>query len=257
MIHIEPISAFHDNYIWMISHPESSRVIVVDPGESSAVLRILKDRKRTLAGIFITHHHHDHTGGIAELITEFPAPVFGPAQDSVALCDRPLNEGKKINFPELNMTFHILDIPGHTLGHIAFVGEGYVFCGDTLFTAGCGRLFEGTAEQMVNSLNKLASLPDETLIYCGHEYTAANLTFAATVEPNNFAIQQRIQETAEKRSQGLPTVPSTLFTEKQTNPFLRCHQLEVVKAAEMYCKKPLFNDPVAVFSVIREWKNHF
>ena len=257
MLTIEPICAFHDNYIWMISHPESSRVIIVDPGEADGVLAVLKERQFSLAAILITHHHHDHTGGIKALIEAYPAPVYGPAYDAVALCDRPLTEGDKVDLPDLKLSFQVLDIPGHTSGHIAFVGGGAVFCGDTLFTAGCGRLFEGTAEQMVCSLAKLARLPDDTLIYCGHEYTAANLRFAAAVEPGNVAILERIRAVSLKRAQGLPTVPAPLALEKQTNPFLRCHEPSVIDAAENHCGKSLSSDLIGVFSVIREWKNQF
>ncbi|OGT42741.1 MAG: hydroxyacylglutathione hydrolase [Gammaproteobacteria bacterium RIFCSPHIGHO2_12_FULL_40_19] len=257
MLHIKPISAFHDNYIWMISHPESSRVIIVDPGEAKGVLEILKERHYSLAGILITHHHHDHTAGIKALIKEYPAPVYGPARDAVPLCDQPLTESDEVAFPDLKLSLQVLDIPGHTAGHIAFVGEGLLFSGDTLFTAGCGRLFEGTAGQMVHSLAKLAQLPNETLVYCGHEYTANNLRFAALVEPENTAIQERIHEVDLKRAQGLPTVPASLAIEKQTNPFLRCHVPAVIRAAEEHCRKSLEGDLTAVFSVIREWKNQY
>ena len=256
MLTIEPILAFHDNYIWMISHPESKKVIIVDPGESENVLAVLRKRQLSLAAILITHHHYDHTNGIATILKNFPAPVYGPLRDVVPLCSHKLKEGDVITFPELSATFSVLDIPGHTLGHIAFVGEGVLFCGDTLFTAGCGRLFEGSVKQIVDSLAKLSSLPDDTNIYCGHEYTAANLAFAQTIEPDNPAILQRIADTNAKRAQGLPTVPASIALEKQTNPFLRCHIEKVITAAEKHCNQSL-SDSVAVFAEIRQWKNHF
>lgn len=255
-LNIIPIPAFKDNYIWLITDSKNNFGIIVDPGEAEPVLKKLKALDVKLAAIFITHHHADHTGGIAEILNQHPVPVFGPKKELTNGVTQYVTEIDKIDIPELALTFEVLEIPGHTSGHIAYYGNGLLFCGDTLFSAGCGRLFEGTAEQMLTSLNKLANLPDTTLVYCGHEYTQANLHFAQTVEPDNLAIQQRIKNCEHLRNQNLPTVPSTLKEEKLTNPFLRCEETNVIIAAEKHANKKL-HTPVEVFAAIREWKNIF
>ena len=229
---IIPIHALKDNYIWMISHSDKKLAVVIDPGEAKPVLDILEQQELNLTAILVTHHHWDHTNGIAELLERYPVPVYRSPLDN------------KLVISELDLNFTILTIPGHTLDHIAFVGLGGVFCGDTLFCAGCGRVFEGTHEQMFESLQKLAQLPDETKIYCGHEYTQNNLKFAKTVEPNNADL---ILQTK---------VPSNIKLEKFTNPFLRCEIPEVHQAVENYCGKKL-NTPVEVFRELRNWKDNF
>jgi hydroxyacylglutathione hydrolase len=254
MLTVSPISAFKDNYIWLVMD-EQDHAILVDPGAAIPALQVLQDKKIDLQAIWITHHHLDHCGGVREIREHFPVPVYGPRFDgAIEGLSRPVQEGDKIN--ALNESFQILDIPGHTSGHIAFVGAGRVFCGDALFTAGCGRLFEGTAAQLYDSLQKLAALPEDTLIYCGHEYTLNNLRFAQTIEPDNKAIQKRIAKVTYLRQQNLPTVPATLAIEKQTNPFLRCDSPNVQKAIQKYLKIEL-EDPIEIFATLRLWKDSF
>ena len=220
MINIEPIAAFSDNYIWLLSTNEGS--IVIDPGESKGLLKILKENKLDLRAILITHHHFDHTGGIEEILSEISIDVYGP-KNNIASINKRLVGGSKINL--LGIEFEVIEIPGHTLDHIAYYsknnGQPILFCGDTLFAGGCGRVFEGTFEQMHNSLSILKKLPSNTKIYCGHEYTESNLAFAKNVEPLNENIISRYNETLNLRKQGIPSLPSTIGVELQTNPFLR------------------------------------
>jgi hydroxyacylglutathione hydrolase len=251
MLEISFIPAFKDNYIWLLRRGDHAAV--VDPGDAAPVLKRLQAEGLQLEAILVTHHHADHQGGVAGLTERWPVPVFGPAEQSITGCSRRLSGGDGIEV--LGQKFDVLAIPGHTAGHIAYRMPGAVFCGDTLFGAGCGRLFEGTPAQMADSLARLAALPDDTLIYCAHEYTEANLRFAVAVEPDNPAIRQRMAWAAEKRRAGLPTVPSTLAEEKATNPFLRCSQPAVIAAARR--RDPEAGDPIQVFATIREWKNVF
>ena len=253
MFKIVPVSAFTDNYIWVIH--DQYYAVVVDPGEAKPVLDFLEQKKLKLAAILNTHHHFDHVGGNLELLQQFQVPVYGPGSEAIPTVTHHLKEGDGVYLSELSLRLSILDIPGHTAGHIAYYGANLLFCGDTLFSCGCGRLFEGTAQQMYISLNKLARLPDETGVYCGHEYTLANINFARLVEPENQAITQ-LQISAEKqRKSNLPTLPSTIAMEKACNPFLRCNQPEVIRNASNYADKPL-TDSVSVFAAIREWKNN-
>lgn len=247
------IPALKDNYIWAIV--ANHHALIVDPGEALPVLNFLDKNKLTLSAILITHKHWDHSNGIDEIVTYRQVPVYGPITDAIYITN-PLQNDAEINFPEMQMTFRALHIPGHTLEHIAYYGDGVLFCGDTLFTGGCGRVFEGTPQQMCDSLDKIMQLPDDTLIYCGHEYTQNNLRFAETVEPDNLVLQQRIEEVAEKRKKNEATVPSTLSLEKATNPFLRCQEKTVVNSAEIYANAKLENR-VDVFANLRAWKNVF
>ena len=253
MFNIVPVSAFTDNYIWVIH--DQYHAVVVDPGEAKPVLSFLHQKNLKLIAILNTHHHNDHVGGNLALLQQFPVPVYGPGSESISTVTHCLKEGDSVYLAELSLGLSILDIPGHTAGHIAYYGANLLFCGDTLFACGCGRLFEGTAQQMYTSLNKLARLPDKTAVYCGHEYTLANINFAKLVEPGNQALTQ-LQVSAEKqRKLNLPTLPSTIVMEKACNPFLRCNQTEVIHNASNYVGKPL-TDPVSVFATIREWKNN-
>lgn len=250
-----PIPALKDNYIWLLTLP-NHQAVIVDPGDAKPVLQVLKQNNLNLSAILITHHHWDHTNGVENLLQHFSVPVFGSMQDKVTGINQFVKQGDEIELTDQKLIFKVLEIPGHTLGHIAYFGNGMVFTGDTLFTGGCGRLFEGSAEQMVQSLHKLASLPAETKVYCGHEYTENNLRFALEVEPKNPDLLQRIKRTKELRSKNLPTVPATIAEEKQTNPFLRCEIPEVIKAAEEYLGHKTKN-PVEVFAGLRFWKNDF
>jgi len=254
MLNIVPIPALKDNYIWLIIDSASSGCWIIDPGDAKPVLHALQTQSLHPMGILLTHHHADHTAGVKELLKNHTMPVFGSTQETIPSVTHLLNGEENIRIA--NREFKVLAIPGHTHGHLAYYSEGLLFCGDTLFTGGCGRVFEGTMAQMYTSLQRLAALPAATNIYCGHEYTAANLVFAKVVEPENRDLQQRIQDTHQLRERGLPTVPSTLALEKATNPFLRCGEMAVKEAAERYYGQRL-DTPEAVFGALREWKNGF
>jgi hydroxyacylglutathione hydrolase len=252
------VPAFDDNYIWFIHGlPEmqaENRIIIVDPGDEEPVLEAIKAHNYQPQAIFITHHHGDHTGGIKELVNKYQIPVYGPARESIPEITCPLSEPEPITIKSMGLEFKILDVPGHTKGHIAYYNEQQLFIGDTLFAGGCGRLFEGTAEQMHHSLSKLLKLSDDTLVYCAHEYTQANLNFARHVEPENPELRKRIDNTQQLREQLLPTVPSLLKLEKQTNPFLRFDINTVKSAAEKFSGHSLDN-PAEVFKTVRYWKD--
>ena len=253
MFNIVPVCAFTDNYIWVIH--DQHHAAVVDPGDATPVLNFLQQKKLKLIAILNTHHHNDHVGGNSILLQKFPVPVYGPESESISTVTHRLKEGNNIYLAELSLGFSILDIPGHTAGHIAYYGANSLFCGDTLFACGCGRLFEGTAQQMYISLNKLARLPDTTAVYCGHEYTLANINFAKLVEPGNQVLAQLNISAEKQRKSNLPTLPSTIVIEKACNPFLRCDNPEVIHNASNYIGKTL-TDPISVFAAIREWKNN-
>ena len=252
---IHPIPAFTDNYIWCIYNERSA--IVVDPGDAEPVLTFIKAKGLTLSAVLITHHHRDHTGGIAKLVSAVPdLSVIGPRGNHIRGITKSVSQGDTVSLPVFKMALQVMEVPGHTLDHIAFFGHGALFCGDTLFSAGCGRLFEGSPEQMHHSLNKLKRLPATTKVFCTHEYTQANVQFALAVEPDNKALCDYAQWVAEKRAQGQPTLPSNLKEQKNINPFLRAHELSVKTAAEAYCENNLADD-VAVFAAVRRWKDEF
>ncbi|MBL8430679.1 MAG: hydroxyacylglutathione hydrolase [Dechloromonas sp.] len=252
MFDISLIPAFKDNYIWLLTR--GKRAFVVDPGDASPVIARLEADDLTLEGILITHHHADHQGGVAELKARWPVEVHAPANESITGCTRPLSGGERIDV--LGQMVDVMAVPGHTLGHLAYLAPGTLFCGDTLFGAGCGRLFEGTPEQMSASLDSIAALPDDTLVYCAHEYTEMNLRFALAVEPENAALQARVAKVSALRAAGLPSVPLTLAEEKATNPFLRCADQAVMSAAEK--RNPAVDrKKAAIFREIRSWRNDF
>jgi len=257
MLPVLHVRAFQDNYIWVVRGTSTRTAVLVDPGDAAPVLEALPRLGLTPAAILCTHHHGDHVGGIAELLRLFPElPVYGPAREAIEGINHPLAEGDRVDLPGLNLQFQVLEVPGHTRGHIAYYGHGWLFCGDTLFSAGCGRLFEGTAEQMYTSLARLAALPVETLVFCAHEYTLANLRFALTVEPNNAAALAYRQEAEALRARDESTIPSTLAREQEINPFLRSSVANVHRAAEKYADRSL-PDSVSVFAAIRQWKDNF
>lgn len=252
------VPAFNDNYLWLIH--DGTHAAVVDPGDAQAILAALRANRLTLTAILLTHHHADHIGGVPALLQQYAVPVFGPQHDGIGAVTHPLSEGATVEVPGLPLRFTVLDVPGHTRGHIAYVREGgehWLFCGDTLFAGGCGRLFEGTPAQMVMSLNKLAALPSDTKVFCAHEYTLSNLRFALAVEPGNMALQARMEADSRKRDRGEPTVPSTIGLERNTNPFLRYAEPQI--AAQLLANGKLSGGeaPVAVFAALRQWKNTF
>ena len=258
MFDVIRIPAFKDNYIWLLRKGASA--VVVDPGDARPVLDLFEREGLTLTSILITHHHADHQGGVARLLENYAAPVFGPAAESITAITRPLFGGETIRLESLDLELQVLAVPGHTLGHLAYFGSGCLFCGDTLFTGGCGRLFEGTPAQMHDSLTRLAALPEQTAVFCAHEYTETNLRFALAVEPRNRRLRERVDEVAVARAKGWATVPSTLALERATNPFLRCQEAEVVATAKSRAalnNQAFSGDPLAVFSVLREWRNSF
>ena len=255
-IKIIPIPAFQDNYIWAIINHDTQKLCVVDPGDAQPVLDFMDTHQLQLDTILITHHHHDHTGGVTSLANQFHPRIYGPNNPSINNIDTRLTDGSMIRLDTFNLDFQVLAVPGHTLDHIAYYSPGILFCGDTLFSAGCGRVFEGTYEQMLNSLDLLADLPDETLVYCAHEYTLANLTFSQAVESNNKFISKHISDVKILRKNNHPSLPSKLNLEKKVNPFLRVREPTVKISAEQHVGSTL-NTPVDVFTAIREWKNSF
>lgn len=250
------LPAFDDNYIWMLH--DTKQALVVDPGDAEVVFDALRRLSLRLEAIFVTHHHVDHTGGVDALRQATGASVYGPLTETMPEPIRRLQGHDKVQ--AMGLTFDVMDVPGHTAGHIAyycakFEGAPLLFCGDTLFSGGCGRLFEGTPAQMLTSLNQLAALPGDTRVCCTHEYTLSNLKFARAVEPNNQALIKYQQQCVAMREANMPTLPSTIARELDINPFLRCDQAEVVQAAQQF--DPAAADSVAVFTAIRQWKNNF
>jgi len=259
MLEILALPAFDDNYIWLLR--ADGQAAVVDPGDAAPVLEYLAKSGDRLCAILATHHHGDHVGGIAELLARAPVPVFGPDVENIAGVSHALGGGESIRVPGIGVDFEVIAVPGHTRGHLAYYGAslcgtGALFCGDTLFGAGCGRLFEGTPAQMQASLARLAVLPAPTLVYCAHEYTQSNLRFAAAVEPASVSVQKRVEEVAAARTEGRATVPTLIGIELETNPFLRWDAPAVREAAAARLGRAP-TDAVETFTAIREWKNRF
>lgn len=254
MFTVLPVRAFEDNYIWLLHN--GRHAVAVDPGEALPVLTILEQHSLQLSAILVTHHHGDHVEGIPELLERFPVPVFGPTREHIPGLTHPVGEGDLIELPDLAVPLKVLDVPGHTAGHVAYYGGNSLFCGDTLFACGCGRIFEGTPQQMYASLQKLARLPDDTAVYCAHEYTLASIRFAKAVEPGNQALLAREARDQAAVAAGRPTLPSTIALENLTNPFLRCEEPEIRQNTSRYAGKALLN-PVDVFAALRQWKDTF
>lgn len=255
MIQVMSVPAFTDNYIWLISDEQRKSVAIVDPGDAQPVLAALQQHAMQPIAILITHHHRDHIGGIEKLLEIYPnLPVYGPASELIPHMTRALGEGQNVVLSELNLQLAVLDVPGHTAGHIAYYGEGCLFCGDTLFGNGCGRVFDGTLHDLHHSLQRLAQLPPETLVYCTHEYTVDNLGFAKWVEPDNAAVTARLQACWDLLDAGQATVPFELGGEFDSNPFLRTHIPEVIAKAEEIAGRETHTS-ADVFAVLRIWKD--
>jgi hydroxyacylglutathione hydrolase len=270
-LQVWPIPAFSDNYIWCIHDGHSA--LIVDPGDAAPVIQYLQQNQLQLTGILITHYHADHIGGIADLLRAttngHTLPVYGPVAEEIPGCNHPLIQGDEVHIAAPASYFQVLEVPGHTLGHIAYFAPALevkepprlepprLFCGDTLFASGCGRLFEGTPTQMHASLAKFAALPGNTLVYCTHEYTLSNIRFALAVEPNNADLIAWAKHADDLRSAHLPTVPTTVAQELKTNPFMRCDQPDVIAAARMLAKQPALEGGAAVLAAIRAWKDQF
>ena len=263
MLKLIPVPAFADNYLWLLH--DGQRALVVDPGDAAPVLRVLQNEGLQLESILVTHHHADHTGGVDKLRDATGAAVFGPAQEKIPKPFKPVRDGDVVRAMDIDFT--VMEVPGHTAGHIAYFAANsgpaagapskpLLFCGETLFSGGCGRLFEGTPAQMLASLDKLAALPASTQVCCAHEYTLANLRFALAVEPNNAALIAYNRRCVELRDSGKPTLPADLATELLINPFLRTRHA-AVQAAALEFDASAHDDDIAVFAAIRQWKNQF
>ena len=254
MLSVEPIKAFTDNYIWLVSTNEGS--IVIDPGESENIQKLIDNKMIDLKGILITHHHYDHTNGLSDLVKKNKLEVFGPVNDIDGI-DHRLNDKDKISI--IGIDFDIISIPGHTLDHIGFYSANannpILFCGDTLFAGGCGRIFEGTYEQMFNSLKKITKLPTNTNIYCGHEYTLSNLKFALEADEANKELIEEFKKVKNKINSNIPSLPTTLDKELKVNPFLRCDNINIQN--KIIEKFNVSNNELEVFTALRKWKDNF
>lgn len=257
MFDVTPIPAFNDNYIWALSVEGQNQIAVVDPGDATPVENYLHDNGLELAAILVTHHHHDHTGGIQALLSVHDVPVYGPDACQFSGITHPLADGSTISL--FGHTLEIRAIPGHTLDHISYFSatdKPQIFCGDTLFLAGCGRIFEGTPTQMFDAMAYFKTLPETTEIYCTHEYSLANLKFANAVEPHNTDIDATTIACYQLREEGKPTLPTSIEQERRINPFLRTHSDEVIRSASDFSGRQL-NTELEVFTAVREWKNQF
>jgi hydroxyacylglutathione hydrolase len=250
MLNIIPIPAFDDNYIWLLHN--SRHAVVVDPGDAAPVIVALKALNLTLTAILITHHHSDHIDGVPSLLAYRAVPVYAPQYENFNFEHIKLAEGDEITLPEIEQSFRVMWLPGHTLGHIAYVNDENLFCGDVLFGAGCGRLFEGTPNQLFTSLNRLKALNGSTKVFCTHEYTTKNIAFALTLEPDNADLMQRKLDAQALRAKQLPSLPSTIALERKTNPFLRCNQAAIIKNSQAET-----HDELSVFTAIRSLRNHY
>jgi hydroxyacylglutathione hydrolase len=249
------VRAFEDNYIWLVAGGVQ-RVAIVDPGDAAPVLARLEAANLAPSAVLCTHHHSDHVGGIEEILRRYDVPVYGPAREHIPGITHRLREGDRVRVPDTDLSFDVLDVPGHTAGHIAYYGHNLLFCGDTMFSAGCGRLFEGTPEQLLQSLTRLAALPENTAVYCAHEYTATGLRFSATVEPDNQDVPPRREWVSARLAKGVPTLPSSIGVERRINMFLRTDVPAVRRAVETRCGHSLSTN-VNVFAEMRRWRDGF
>ncbi|MEO8741703.1 MAG: hydroxyacylglutathione hydrolase [Lysobacteraceae bacterium] len=252
---LRAIPAFEDNYIWVLADTHG-RALIVDPGDAEPVLAAIAADGLQPVAILLTHHHPDHIGGAAQLLQHFDVPCYAPVDSRIDCASHRVGEGDGVAIPELGLDFTTIEVHGHTSSHIAYFGQGIVFCGDALFSLGCGRMFEGTPEQMLASLDRLAELPVETLVCCGHEYTLANAAFASAIEPGNLALQDRFREARAQRAAGKPSVPSSMASELACNPFLRVNEQAVRTAIEQHLGMSC-PDRVQVFAALRHWKDGF
>jgi len=253
-VHTIPI--FEDNYVWLLQAKGSQSVIVIDPGDEKPILAYIKAHDLIPVALLITHHDYDHVDGIKPFLADYNVPVYGPATELIPAMTNPLSAVESLSVHADFPPIRVLDVPGHSRGHIAYLIDGCLFCGDTLFAGGCGRLRGGTHAQLFSSLKQISLLPPTTKVYCSHEYTEANLAFAQTVEAHNLNIDIRREETAILRQANQPTLPSNLALELTTNPFLRCHEPAVIKAVEQHISQRL-SDELAVFTALRQWKDSF
>lgn len=249
-LHIIPIPAFEDNYIWLLHNKRDA--VVVDPGDATPVLAALKKHNLNLTAILITHHHSDHIDGVEEILKQYAVPVYAPTYERYPFEHIALSEGDQFHLSGIDLNFDVLWLPGHTLGHIAYVNGIDLFCGDVLFGAGCGRLFEGTPKQMLASLNQLKKLNPDTNVFCTHEYTAKNIDFALTLDPDNQDLYDRKHAVAQLRKKNVASLPTTIALELKTNPFLRCNQKTIIKNSQAE-----HHDELSVFSRIRTKRNHY
>ncbi|MEH6453103.1 MAG: hydroxyacylglutathione hydrolase [Psychromonas sp.] len=256
MANVLTIKAFNDNYIWLIKDSQSQHCIIVDPGDSAPVLEMIESQQLILDAIILTHHHYDHVDGVEGLLKATDTKVEIYSKNKIFPDSQLVKDGDQINFFNDTFCLNVMEVPGHTLDHLAYYNEALLFCGDTLFSGGCGRVFEGTHEQMFSSLSRLAKLPEATKVYCAHEYTQNNLIFSHHIEPKNQYLLKYIQKVSQLRQQGVPTIPSTIAVEKAINPFLRCHESSVINKLQAHLGEQLI-DPLSCFTALRKYKDSF